>query len=34
MMGKNNMMNEEPENEVPFGSLEEEVADDIPGMLS
>lgn len=34
MMGKNNMMNEEPENEVPFGSLEEEVADDIPVMLS
>ena len=33
-MGKNNMMNEEPENEVPFGSLEEEVADDIPVMLS
>ena len=27
-------MNEEPENEVPFGSLEEEVADDIPVMLS
>ena len=33
-MGKNNMMNEEPENEVPFGSLDEEVADDIPVMLS
>ena len=33
-MGKNNMMNEEPENEVPFGSLEDEVADDIPVMLS
>lgn len=33
-MGKNNMMNEEPENKVPFGSLEEEVADDIPVMLS
>ena len=33
-MGKNNMMNKEPENEVPFGSLEEEVADDIPVMLS
>ena len=27
-------MNEDPENEVPFGSLEEEVADDIPVMLS
>ena len=34
MMGKNNMINEEPDNEVPFGSLEEEVADDIPVMLS
>jgi hypothetical protein len=33
-MGKNNMINEEPDNEVPFGSLEEEVADDIPVMLS
>jgi|21_taG_2_1085346.scaffolds.fasta_scaffold02328_4 hypothetical protein len=34
MIGNNNMMNEEPENEVPFGSLEDEVADDIPVMLS
>lgn len=37
MMGKDNMMNyDKPfeENKLPFGSLEEEVADDIPVMLS
>mgnify|MGYP003122924182 CR=1 FL=1 len=36
-MGKDNMMNyDKPfeENKLPFGSLEEEVADDIPVMLS